>query len=122
MPRYFTMFDIATNLVGYFPLGFLVVLALHVPRRPWLAIALATLSAMVLSTVLEAAQTYLPSRVASNLDVICNTAGAFFGAVVGARLACPMAGAGPARRPRHGIARAVVAHPGESGIAVVRQR
>jgi VanZ family protein len=87
MPRYFTIFDIVTNLVGYFPLGFIIVLALHIPQRPLLAIALATLSAVVVSALLEAVQTYLPSRVASNLDVICNTAGAFFGALVGARLA-----------------------------------
>jgi VanZ family protein len=87
MPRYFTIFDVATNLVGYFPLGFLAVLALHMPHRPWRAIALATLSAALLSIVLEAVQTYLPSRVASNLDVICNMAGAFLGALVGARLA-----------------------------------
>jgi VanZ family protein len=87
MPRYFTIFDVVANLAGYFPLGFLLVLAFNFPQRPLLAIALAAFAACALSLALEALQAYLPSRVASNLDVICNTAGALCGAIAGARAA-----------------------------------
>src|ERR1700689_4544321 len=76
MPRYFTIFDVVVNLVGYFPLGFLLVLVFNIPQRPLLAVAAATIIACGSSIVLEALQTYLPSRIASNLDVLCDTAGA----------------------------------------------
>jgi VanZ family protein len=84
MPRYFTIFDVAANLAGYFPLGFLLVLAFNATHRPFLAVTLAALAACLLSIALEALQSYLPSRVASNLDVLCNTAGALGGAIAGA--------------------------------------
>jgi VanZ family protein len=87
MPRYFTVFDVIVNLIGYFPLGFLLVLAFNMPQRPLFATALAAIIALLLCLTLEALQTYLPSRIASNLDVLCNTAGAFCGALVGARTA-----------------------------------
>lgn len=87
MPRYFTGFDLLVNIAGYFPLGFLLVLAFNTPHRPVLAAVAATALACALSTALEALQSYLPSRVASNLDVLCNTAGAFLGALFGAQTA-----------------------------------
>ncbi len=88
MPRYFTIFDVAVNLAGYFPLGFLLVLAFNAPQRPVLSAAAAAVIACLLSVALEALQSYLPSRVASNLDVLCNSAGALCGAIAGA-LAAP---------------------------------
>ena len=81
LPKYWTGFDIAANLLGYGPLGFL--LALSVLRRgsrgP--AVLLATLGGAVLSLVMESLQTYLPQRVASNLDFALNVAGSFLGAL-----------------------------------------
>ena len=47
---------------------------------------LALASAAALSSLLEAAQSYLPARFASNLDVICNVAGAALGAALGPAL------------------------------------
>jgi VanZ family protein len=46
-------------------------------RRAFIA---ATASAAVLSLMLEALQSYLPARIASNLDSICNVLGAAIGA------------------------------------------
>jgi VanZ family protein len=72
LPRYWTGFDVAVNLAGYAPLGFLLALAaLRSGRVRW---------AGVLSLAMETLQSYLPSRVPSNVDFALNTAGAWLGA------------------------------------------
>jgi len=98
LPKYWTGFDVAANVGGYVPLGFL--LALSFVRRGgqslaaagrMAAIAVATLTAAGLALAMEALQTYLPSRVPSNVDFGLNAAGALLGAVVA--VALEMAGA-----------------------------
>lgn len=81
LPRYWTGFDVLSNVVGYAPFGFLLALALHRTRRRWPAVALATLSAAVLSLLMESLQMFLPVRVPSNVDAALNTVGALAGAV-----------------------------------------
>ncbi|MBN3855405.1 teicoplanin resistance protein VanZ [Paraburkholderia sp. Ac-20340] len=88
-PRYWTVFDIVTNVLGYMPFGALAVLAVWPRCRGLAAIALATLGGTLLSGVMEAVQTYLPTRVASNLDLATNA----LGALLGALLAAPLTGA-----------------------------
>ncbi|WP_430495017.1 VanZ family protein, partial [Burkholderia sp. BCCCDS18] len=76
MQRYVTAFDVVTNVVGYMPFGALAVLALH-PR--WRGVAATLIAAglgVLLSGSMEALQTYLPTRVASNLDLAANALGA----------------------------------------------
>ena len=76
-PPYWTGFDIATNVVGYAPLGFLLALALRRSdqgRGTWLV---AWGLPVLLSSVVETLQSYLPSRVPSNVDFALNTAGAW---------------------------------------------
>ncbi|HSV44627.1 MAG TPA: VanZ family protein, partial [Ramlibacter sp.] len=93
-PRYWTGFDVAANVVGYAPLGFLLALAvlrrgkvLLLASRPrTAAVATAVLSAAVLALSMEALQSYLPSRVASNVDFGLNVAGALAGAAMAAGL------------------------------------
>lgn len=79
--RYWTAFDVVTNIVGYMPLGGLLALALLRGSRShhpvWGACALAAL----LSLCMESAQSYLPSRVPSREDWLLNVAGAWLGAV-----------------------------------------
>ena len=87
LPRYIVGFDIFANVVGYAPLGFLGVLALHPMARGMGAVIAATVSAALLSIGLEALQSWLPSRIPSNIDVAANFAGAFAGALLGAPLA-----------------------------------
>jgi VanZ family protein len=89
-PRYWTWFDVVANAAGYAPLGFLLALSFlrrgsprFVPSTRVAAVAIAVLAAAVLSLCMEALQSYLPSRVPSNLDFGLNT----FGALVGALLA-----------------------------------
>lgn len=85
-PRYWTGFDLATNILVYLPLGFLVALALtHFPGRYTAPVA-ATLFTLGVSISLESLQTWLPSRVPSHLDLLCNTLGGGLGAIFGHRL------------------------------------
>ncbi|WP_150428397.1 VanZ family protein [Dechloromonas sp. CZR5] len=80
-PRYWTTFDLAANVAVYLPLGFFLTLALsRLPGR-FTAPVIATLLAAGVSFGLETLQTWLPSRVPSNLDLACNSLGGLFGAL-----------------------------------------
>jgi VanZ family protein len=92
-PRYWTGFDLAANTAGYAPLGFLLALAfLRRGRESFAAtsngraIGIATLASAALALAMEALQTYLPSRVPSNVDFALNTLGALAGAVLAGAL------------------------------------
>ncbi len=79
-PRYWTVFDLAVNVMAYLPLGVLVALSLwRMPGRLIAAFA-ALLIGATLSFGLESVQSWLPSRVASNVDLACNTLGTAIGA------------------------------------------
>lgn len=84
LPKYWTKFDALINIAGYIPLGLLIVYALH----PWVrkagAVAIAIVAGSLLSGTMEAAQEYLPNRVASILDFYTNVAGACIGALLAA--------------------------------------
>jgi VanZ family protein len=80
-PRYWTVFDLAANVAVYLPLGFFLTLALSSLPGRFTAPVLAVLLAGSVSFGLEAAQTWLPSRVPSNLDLACNTLGGLLGAL-----------------------------------------
>ncbi|HUJ87877.1 MAG TPA: VanZ family protein [Burkholderiales bacterium] len=99
-PRYVTVFDVVANLVGYLPYGFFCVLALYPRLRGTHALAAAALSGAVLSLLMEATQSFLPTRVPSNLDLACNLTGALAGAALGVRLATWLLDGGPLKRLR----------------------
>jgi VanZ family protein len=89
-PKYWTAFDLWANVLGYAPLGFLLALGALRTRQGhgvvgW-AVGGATLLAGLLSLMMEAAQEYLPMRVASNVDWALNTFGAWGGALTAALL------------------------------------
>ena len=83
MPQYWTKFDAIVNVIGYIPLGMMLVLAIYPFFRGIWAILVAALLGMLVSAGMEALQTYLPSRVPSSLDFFTNSAGALIGAVIG---------------------------------------
>ena len=87
MPRHVTTFDVVTNVLGYMPLGALAVLAVHPRVRGALAVLLAVVAGFALSGTIEALQTYLPTRVSSNIDLATNSLGALAGALLAAPLA-----------------------------------
>lgn len=84
-PRYFTAFDLTTNLIAYLPFGILCAATLRTGLAPLSACLIAAALGAGLSLALELAQNYLPNRVPSNLDLACNATGALVGAIAGAR-------------------------------------
>ncbi len=90
MPHYWTGFDLIVNVLGYVPLGVLAVFAMYPARHGIRAVAMAMVFGMLLATLLECVQSYLPSRVPSTLDLITNASGVLLGALLGAGLAMPV--------------------------------
>lgn len=89
-PKYYRSADIVLNVLGFLPFGF--VLAPALPQRigRGAGVAVATLVAALLSFSMEFTQNFLPTRVPSNIDLACNTSGAFLGALAGARWGHPL--------------------------------
>lgn len=81
-PRYVTRGDVLINMAAYLPFGFLI--AVSLPRRlPKSAVVIiASLLGVALSFSMELGQQFVPGRIASNLDLLTNGAGAFLGAAL----------------------------------------
>lgn len=86
-PRHTLVFDVVSNVAGYAVLGLLAVLTLRSRLRGAAAVLVATAGGAGLSLLMEAAQSYLPARIPSSLDLLCNAAGACAGALAGLRAA-----------------------------------
>ncbi len=86
-PRNTLWFDVVSNVLGYAVLGLLAVLAMRPLVRGVAAVIAASALGAGLSLLMEAAQSYLPARIPSSLDLLCNAAGAFAGALAGLRAA-----------------------------------
>jgi VanZ family protein len=92
-PKYWTWFDFVANFLGYMPLGFLLALGFLRRGNPRFAagsnlaaVGIATAASALLSFGMESLQSYLPSRVASNVDFALNSLGALVGALTAAGL------------------------------------
>ena len=117
-PTYFILEDVVFNILGYLPLGLLAAAALPAAWGPRRKVAVATLFAGLLSLGLEAAQNFLPSRVASNLDLGGNIAGALIGALAGAHWGEGLLG--PQGRLQRWRARYVIGgRSGEAGLMLL---
>jgi VanZ family protein len=81
-PRYWTVFDVGVNVVGYLPLGGLLALSALRNGHGRHALRFAFLVASLLSLLMETLQSYLPVRVSSREDWLLNSAGALAGAVL----------------------------------------
>jgi len=84
IPAHVTHFDLAVNVVAYLPFGALLVFALHPAARGWSAVLIASIVGLLLAAIIEAVQSYLPTRISSNLDLLTNSAGAALGAFIAA--------------------------------------
>jgi VanZ family protein len=82
LPKYWTGFDVAINVLGYMPLGFLLVLSALRTGRLRYAMGLAVLVSGLLSLTMESVQSYLPTRVSSNVDFGLNVLGGWLGAII----------------------------------------
>ena len=80
--RYWTWFDVLSNLFGYIPLGFLLVAAQIRSRWPAWSLPLAVLAPALLSFAVETVQSFLLPRVPSRLDFALNAAGGLLGALI----------------------------------------
>lgn len=79
LPYYFTFYDNLLNFLAYLPYGFSLALSFK-PR--WLGWLLAVLLGAATSFLVEFVQQFIPTRVADNLDLIFNSAGALTGATL----------------------------------------
>lgn len=83
-PRWWTGFDLASNLIGYAPLGALIFGALlRGGTRARTALLLAAAAGAALSFAMEFTQNFLPQRVSSNVDLALNSLGTLLGAGLG---------------------------------------
>lgn len=80
-PRYITSEDIFVNLAAYAPLGFLLSIGWGARFGAGRGVLAATFCAAVVSLALETMQLFLPSRIASNVDLLTNSVGALMGAM-----------------------------------------
>jgi VanZ family protein len=83
-PTHVTRFDVVVNVLGYAPFGALAALALHPRVRGAVAVGVALACGLLLSGTIEALQTFVPRRVASNVDLLANGAGCLLGAALAA--------------------------------------
>ena len=90
IPAHVTNFDLAVNVLAYVPFGALLALALHPVVRGWTAVLTALLAALLLAGLIEATQSFLPTRISSNLDLLTNSAGGLIGALIAAPFASAM--------------------------------
>lgn len=81
-PRYFTRTDLATNLLSYAPLGYTFALWFSLPGHRLRGVILGVMAGSLLSFTCEALQQLLPSRIASNLDLVVNMLGVLLGALL----------------------------------------
>ena len=79
--RYLVRSDIAFNVIAYLPLGTLACLYFRNRGHGRHAILKATALGAAFSLAMELAQLFVPNRVASAMDLACNTAGALLGAL-----------------------------------------
>jgi VanZ family protein len=81
-PRYITRTDLATNLLIYVPLGYALARWHSRPGHGARGVITGLLSCLAFSLMMESGQALLPSRIASNLDMLVNGLGALTGALL----------------------------------------
>ncbi|HEX7156115.1 MAG TPA: VanZ family protein [Burkholderiaceae bacterium] len=81
LPRHLPAFDVVVNILAYIPFGALLVLAVYPRLRSAGGAVAAALIGFAVSAAVEAIQTYLPARVASNVDLLTNGLGTLVGAI-----------------------------------------
>jgi VanZ family protein len=77
-PQYVTRFDVVVNVLAYMPFGFLLA-QVGAQRRPTARMVTAVGAGVLLSLAMESTQMFLPTRDASNVDLLTNSAGATLG-------------------------------------------
>ncbi len=81
-PRFVTRTDLTTNVLVYVPLGLLVSALLAQRMRVRRALLWSLLAGALVSFAMESLQQMIPTRVASNLDILTNAIGAVLGGLL----------------------------------------
>lgn len=81
-PRYVTSFDVVLNVLAYVPLGALACLYFRQATGTTRAVLKAVGLGVAFSFAMESLQLFVPYRIASIYDVLANTGGALWGALV----------------------------------------
>lgn len=82
LPRFITLFDVSVNLLAYIPLGFLLVFACYPRWRNFVALGVALGFSALLAFCVESLQTWLPTRIPSQMDWWANVLGGLLGALL----------------------------------------
>ena len=86
-PRFITLQDVAVNIAAYAPLGLLLSIGVTARYGPARGAVAAALASTLLSLAMESVQMFLPTRIASNVDLLANGLGALVGAIAAPLLA-----------------------------------
>jgi VanZ family protein len=116
-PRYTTLQDVVVNFAAYVPLGLLLSIVLGARYGPARGAVAATLAAALLSLAMEAAQMFLPVRIASNVDLLANSLGALVGAMAAPLLTPTKVLGGRIHAARHRLF--LEGMPADAGLVVV---
>lgn len=82
LPRFITLFDVSVNILAYIPLGFLLVFACYPRWRNFVALGVALGFSAFLALSVESLQTWLPTRIPSQMDWWANVLGGLLGALL----------------------------------------
>ena len=86
LPRFITLFDVSINILAYIPFGFLLVFAAYPRWRNFEALSIALVLSALLALSVETLQSWLPTRIPSQMDWWAN----IFGGSLGGLLAIPL--------------------------------
>lgn len=115
--RFITLQDVAVNVAAYVPLGFLLSIGWGARYGPARGAVAAAVAASVLSLAMEAGQMFLPSRIASNVDLLANAVGALLGAMAAPLFAPTRILGGKLHAARHRLFREGAA--ADAGLVVI---
>jgi len=86
LPRFITLFDVTVNILAYIPFGFLVMFAAYPRWRNYVALGIALGLSAALALGVETLQSWLPTRIPSQMDWWAN----ILGGLLGGLLAIPL--------------------------------
>ena len=86
LPRFITLFDVSVNILAYIPFGFLVMFAAYPRWRNYVALGIALGLSAALALGVETLQSWLPTRIPSQMDWWAN----ILGGLLGGLLAIPL--------------------------------
>ena len=82
LPRFITLFDVSINILAYIPFGFLLVFAAYPRWRNFEALSIALVLSALLALSVETLQSWLPTRIPSQMDWWANILGGSLGGLL----------------------------------------